>query len=148
METKKSIQISFIILLIMTILAFVYGLLAVIKPDLFVAQSFQLYTKQSWNNYLSVSPILANYMLILERMAAGNGFAVSIGGLFVLLTVFKKVKKWAWFYIAVVSIIGWGNILVANIAFNNPITITVIIIGLFLLIIGLIIPSKDFLSKK
>jgi len=148
METKKSIQISFIILLIMTILAFVYGLLAMIKPDFFVARSFQLYTEQSWNDYLGASPILANYMLILERMAGGLGVATSIGGLFVLLTVFKKVEKWSWFYIAVVSIIGWGNILVANIAFKNPATITIIIIGLVLLVIGLIIPAKDFLGKK
>ena len=132
----------------MTILAFIYGLLATIKPDLFVARSFQLYTEQSWNEYLAVSPILANYMLILERMAAGNGFATSIGGLFVLLTVFKKVEKWAWFYIAVVSIIGWGNILVANVAFNNPITITVIIIGLVLLILGLMISAKDFFANS
>jgi len=76
------------------------------------------------------------------------GVATSIGGLFVLLTVFKKVEKWSWFYIAVVSIIGWGNILVANIAFKNPATITIIIIGLVLLVIGLIIPAKDFLGKK
>jgi hypothetical protein len=132
----------------MTILAFVYGFLAVIKPDLFVARSFQLYTEQSWNEYLAISPIFANYMLILERMAAGNGFAISIGGLFVLLTAFRKVEKWAWCYIAVVSIIGWGNILMANIAFNNPITITIIIIGLVLLVIGLIVPAKDFLGKR
>lgn len=148
METKKSIQVSFVILLIMTILALVYGLMAVIKPDFFVASSFQLYTEQSWNDYLGASPMLANYMLILERMAGGMGFAASIGGLFVLLTVFKKVEKWAWFYIAVVSIIGWVNTLVANIAFKNPITITIIIIGLVLLVIGLIIPAKDFLGKR
>ena len=148
METKKSIQISFIILLIMTVLAFVYGLLGVIKPDFFVARSFQLYTEQSWNDYLGASPTLANYILILERMAAGNGIAVSIAGLFVLLTAFKKVEKWAWFYIATVSIIGWGNVLVANIAFNNPITITIIITGLALLVIGLIIAAKDFLGER
>ena len=132
----------------MTILALVYALLAVIKPDFFVARSFQLYTEQSWNDYLDASPMLANYMLILERMAGGMGFAVSIAGLFVLITVFRKVEKWAWFYIATVSIIGWGNTLVANIAFKNPITITIIIIGLVLLIIGLIIPAKDFLGKR
>ena len=148
METKKSIQVSFVILLIMMILALVYALMAVIKPDFFVARSFQLYTGQSWNDYLGASPMLANYMLILERMAGGMGFVVSIGGLIVLLSVFKKVEKSAWFYIAVVSIIGWVNILVANIAFKNPITITIIIIGLVLLVIGLIIPAKDFLSKR
>jgi hypothetical protein len=148
METKKSIQISFIILLIMTILALVYGFLAMIKPDFFVARSFQLYVEQSWNDHLSASPVLSNYILILERMAGGNGFAVSIGGLFVLFTAFKKAEKWAWFFIAAISTVGWVNVLVGNIAVKNPITITVIIVGLVLLVIGLLIPAKDFLGKR
>jgi hypothetical protein len=84
MGTKKSVQISFIILLIMTILAFVYGFIAMITPEVFVARSFQLYTQQSWNDYLSAIQVLANYMSILEGMAGGNGLAASIGGLFVL----------------------------------------------------------------
>ena len=72
--------LGFIILLIMTILALVYGLLATILPEIFVARSFHLYTDQSWNEYLSSSPTLANYMLILERMAGGNGLAVDNTG--------------------------------------------------------------------
>jgi hypothetical protein len=148
METKKSIQISFNILVIMTILALVYGILAVIKPDFFIARSYQLYTEQSWSDCLVENSTLANYMLILERMAGGNGIAASIGGLFILFTGFKKVKKWAWYYIATVSIIGWGTVLFANMAFNNPITLTIITIGLALLVIGLIIPAKDFLGRS
>ncbi|MDZ7291125.1 MAG: hypothetical protein ONB44_12485 [candidate division KSB1 bacterium] len=145
---KKSVKISYVILLIMMIIALVYGFVGVIKPDVLVARSFQLHTEQSWTDYLAASPKLANYMLILERMAAGLGLTTSIGALFILLTVYKKAEKWAWFYVLVVGIIGWGNTLLANIRFNNPVLITVNIIGLVLVIIGLVIPAKDFLSKK
>ncbi|MFX0198061.1 MAG: hypothetical protein ACFFCW_18225 [Candidatus Hodarchaeota archaeon] len=148
METKKSIKVSFVILLLMMILALVYGLMAAMKPEFFVARSFQLYTAQSWTDYLTASPIIANYMLILERMAGGMGFVVSLGGLIVLLAVFKKTEKWTWFYIAVVALLGWVTSLVANIAFKNPITITINIIGLVLVVIGLIISPKDFLGKR
>lgn len=93
METKKSIQVSFVILMIMMIIALMYGLTGFIKPDLFVARSFQQYTGQSYANYSAESPKLANYILILERMAAGLGVVVALGALIVLLTSFKKVTK-------------------------------------------------------
>lgn len=148
METKKSIQVSFVILLIMMIFALIYGLTGFIKPDLLVKRSFQLYTDQSFANYQDESPRLANYVLILERMSAGLGVVVALGGLIVLFTSFKKSLKWAWFYILVCAILGWGNTLLANAAFNNPLLIMVNIIGLVLLVIGLIIPAKDFWGTK
>ncbi len=148
METKRSIKVSFAILLITMIFALMYGLTGFIRPDLIVKRSFQLYTDQSFANYQAESPRLANYILLLERMATGLGLVVALGGLIVLLTSFKKSARWAWFYILVCGILGWGNTLLANAAFNNPLLITVNIIGLVLLAIGLIIPAKDFLGKK
>jgi len=148
METKKSIQISFVILLIMMIIGLVYALIAFIKPDLLVARSFQLYTEQSWTDYLTASPKLADYMLILERMVGALGVVVAFGALFVLFTAFKNGLKWAWFYILVCGILSWGNNLQANVTINNPVNITVSIIGLVLMVIGLIIPAKDFWGKR
>jgi len=148
METKKSIQVSFVILWIMMIIALIYGLTGFIKPELLVARSFQLYTGQSYSTYLAESPKLANYLLILERMATGLGMVVALGAIIVLLTSFKKGPKWAWFYILICGILGWGNTLFANITLNNPLLITVNIIGIVLVLIGLIIPVKDFFGKS
>ena len=80
--------------------------------------------------------------------AGGLGLAVSIGGLIVLLTTFRKGEKWAWYFILVVGIIGWVNNLIANIMFKNSTIIIVIVIGLVLIVTGLIVSAKDFLGTK
>jgi hypothetical protein len=148
METKKIVQISFVILLVMTFVALIYAVITVVSPESLVSRSFPLYTGQPWNDYLTQSPTLANYMIILEREAGGLGIAVSLGGVFVLLTAFRKVEKWAWYYILVVSIIGWVNLLIANIIFKNSLIIVIIVIGLLLVVVGLIMSARVFLTNK
>ncbi len=148
METKKSIQVSFVILLIMMIFGLIYGLVGFIKPEVLVARSFPSYTGQSYGEYSAQSPRITDYILILERMAAGLGIVVVLGGLIVLFTAFKKGLKWAWFYVLVCAVLAWGNNLFANAALNNSRLVTVNIIGLILVVIGLLISTKDFLSKK
>lgn len=148
METKKSIQVSFVILLVMMIIALVYAVIAAVLPQLLVSRSFPLYTDLSWNDFLNTSPVHAHYMLILERMAGGLGVALSLGGIIVLAAIYRKGVKWAWYYVLVVGVIGWVNNLIANILFHNTLVIIVIVTGLVLIAIGLIIPAKDFLCEK
>jgi len=148
METKKIVQISFVILLVMTFVALIYGVFAAVSPESFLSRSFPLYTGQPWNDFLTQSQTLANYMIILEREAGGLGIALSLGGVIVLLTAFRKVEKWAWYYILVVSIIGWVNLLIANIIFKNSLIIVIIGIGLLLVVVGLIMSARVFLTNK
>ena len=148
METKKIVQISFVILLVMTFVALIYAVITTVSPESLVSRSFPLYTGQSWNDFLTQSPTLANYMIILEREAGGLGIAVSLGGVLVLLTAFRKVEKWAWYYILVVSIIGWVNLLIANIIFKNSLIIVIIVTGLLLVVVGLIMSARVFLTDK
>jgi hypothetical protein len=147
-EAKKSVKISFVILLIMLILALVYGLITVFRPEVIVARSFEGFTgKPPWPYYDPVVGV-GGYMVTLERMAGGLGLALTLGALIVLFTAYRKVEKWAWYYMLVVGVIGWVNNLIANVAFKNPTTTTIIIVGLVLIIIGLLIPVKDFFCKK
>jgi len=148
MEAKKIVQISFVILLVITFVALIYGVFAAVSPESFLSRSFPLYTGQPWNDFLTQSPTLANYMIILEREAGGLGIALSLGGVIVLLTAFRKVEKWAWYYILVVSIIGWVNLLIANIIFKNSLIIVIIGIGLLLVVVGLIMSARVFLTNK
>lgn len=148
METKKIVQISFVILLVMTFVALIYAVITTVSPESLVSRSFPLYTGQPWNDFLTQNPTLANYMIILEREAGGLGIALSLGGVIVLLTAFRKVEKWAWYYILVVSIIGWVNLLIANIIFKNSLIIVIIVIGLLLVIVGLIMSARVFLTNK
>jgi hypothetical protein len=147
-EVKKSVKISFVIILIMMILALVYAFMATFMPQVIVARSFQGYTGQSFAEYAVSNPAVAGYILVLERMAGGVGLALVLGALIVLMTAFRKTEKWAWFFVLVTALIAWVNNLVANMAFKNSMTITIIVIGLILLALGLIISAKEFLTKK
>jgi len=48
----------------------------------------------------------------------------------------------------VVSIIVWGNTLIGNIAYKNPVTITICVVGLLLAVVALIISAREFLGEK
>lgn len=148
METNKSVQISFVILMVMMSIALIYSFATTFKPDLMASLSFMLYTDQSWNDFLKETPRLANYILIIERMAGGLGIAASAGGLIILLTVYRKAEKWTWYYVLFVGIIAWTNNLIANIMLKNLSVVIIIAIGLTLMIIGLIIPARVFLGKN
>jgi hypothetical protein len=93
-------------------------------------------------------PVLANYILILLRFSGGGALACALGGVIVIFNAYRKVEKWAWYYVLVVSIIVWGNTLIGNIAYKNPVTITICIVGLLLVAVALIISAKDFLGEK
>jgi hypothetical protein len=93
-------------------------------------------------------PVLANYILIMLRFTGGGALACAIGAGIVLFNAYRKVEKWAWYFMLVVSIIVWGNTLIGNIAYKNPVTITICVVGLLLAAVALIISAKDFLGEK
>jgi len=148
METKKSVQTSLIILLIMLIIGFIYGILVTFLPEVLVSKSYPLYTGLSWADFKTTDPVLANYILIMLRFAGGGALASAIGGAIVLFNAYRKGEKWAWYFMLVVSIIVWGNTLIGNIAYKNPVTITICVVGLLLAVVALIISAKDFLGEK
>jgi hypothetical protein len=148
METKKSVKISFVILLILTIIALILGIVAAFMPELLISRSFPLYTGKPWNDFLTGNPMMGNYILIKERMVGGQGFAACLCGLFVLFNAYRKVEKWAWYCLLVFTMIGWGTILIESITFNNSPIIIVAVVGLVLVAIGLIMSARTFLTDK
>jgi hypothetical protein len=148
MESKKKIKISFVILMVESVIALIYGLCAFIIPEFLTSRTFPLYTGQSWDSLLTENPGIANYIMILEGSSGGLGFTAILANLFVLLTEFRKGKKWAWFFVLVVSITGWCSDLVTNILLKNMFSVIIIALGLLLLIGALIISAKAFLLKK
>lgn len=147
-DVKKPVKISFVILLIMMILALIYGLMALFTPQIIIMRSFQGFIGTSWAEFAAANQAVAGYILVLERMAGGLGLAAVLGGLIVLFVAFRKAEKWAWFYILIISLIAWVNNLVANIICKNAMTTWIIIIGLVLLAVGLVIPIKVFFSRE
>jgi hypothetical protein len=148
MESKKAIQVSFVILIIESVIALLYSLGAFFIPELLTLRSFPLYTGQSWQSLLNENPEIANYIMILEGAAGGLGVTATLANLFVLLTGFRKGERWAWFFVLVVSILGWGSILITNILLKNLLSEIIMSGGMFLLVAALIISAKAFLVDK
>jgi hypothetical protein len=148
METKKTVQISFIILLIVIIIALILGIVASFKPELLISRSFPLYTSKPWDDFLTSNPMIGNYILIKERVVGGLGLAACLCGLFVLFNTFRKVVKWTWYCMLVFTMIIWGTVLIESITFKNSLVIFVAVVGLVLAAIGLIISTKAFLLTR
>src|SRR5512138_2969619 len=123
MRPSKSIRISFIILMIESFVAMFYSISAFIMPQILVSRSFKIYTGKDWDTFFNGSPDLANYVMLLEGAAGGMGFAVIVANLFVLITSFRKGEKWAWFFVLVVSMTGWGVDLITNILLHNSFSV-------------------------
>jgi len=146
---KKPMTIGMVILLIGSIFALVYSVVAFLSPAIFVTKSFSGATGQAWPDFVSSSPDIANYILGLERTLAGFAFAVVIAVFFVLFTAFKRQEQWAWYCILVVCLLAWLNNLVGSaIAGKSSLSLILTLIGIGLFILGIVLSAKDFFGKK
>ncbi len=148
MESSKSIKISFIILMIESILALLYGMVAFVLPEVVTSVSYFTYTGQTWDSLIAEHTEIASYIMILEGAAGGLGFALILANLFVLITAFRKGEKWSWFFVLVVSLIGWGVDLITNMLFKNTFSVVVIGCGMLLLVAAMVVSAKAFLTEK
>ena len=83
-----------------------------------------------------------------NRLTVAMALAVSIIGIFLALTSYRKGEKWSWFAFLVSGIIVWGSNLAYYIALASLMNTIIMLIGLVLLVIGLVIPAKVILGSK
>jgi len=148
MKTNKAFQVSFILLLIALIVGFIYGILVTFFTEVLISRSFPLYTGESWADLKMANPVLANYIVIALRFAGGGALGLSFAAVLVLFNAYRKGEKWAWLVMLGSSLIVWGNTLIGNIAHNNPVTISICVVGISLTAIALIISANTFFAKK
>ena len=141
-EKNKSIKIGTIILLVMFIIGTVYGLYSIIYAESTAESNYSLYTGKAWSEIIVSNPKLAQLYTEIIRLAGGLGIALQIAGFF------RKGKKWAWFCILFITLIGWISVLAHDIFIKDSNFIIVDCVGLALLILGLVIPAKAVLGKQ
>jgi hypothetical protein len=145
---RKTIIIGWVAALIMAIWIVLGGLVSLIVPDLFLSQGFKTYTGQSWPDFASASPKLAELYRINLREV---GFlALSIGALVigVALAAYRKGERWAWFTFLVAGIFGWGGVLATSISSGKTLVLMLGIIGTLLFAIAILVPARDILGRK
>jgi len=147
-EKNKSIKIGTIILLVMFIIGMVYGLFSIVYAESTAKSNYSLYTGKAWSEIIVSNPKLAQLYTEIIRLAGGLGIALQIAGFFILIAAFRKGKKWAWFCILFITLIGWISVLAHDIFLKDINFIIVDCVGLALLILGLAIPAKAILGKQ
>ena len=83
-----------------------------------------------------------------NRLMVATTIAVSIVGIFLALTSYRKGEKWSWFAFLVSGIIVWGSNVAYYITLASLMTTVIMLIGLMLLVIGLVIPARAILGGK
>ena len=83
-----------------------------------------------------------------NRLTVAMVLAVSILGIFLALTSYRKGEKWSWFAFLVSGIIVWGSHVAYYTALASSTNMVLMLIGLVLLVIGLVIPAKAILGGK
>ena len=98
--------------------------------------------------FVTANAKAADLQIMSIRLVAATVIAVSILGIFLALTSYRKGEKWSWFAFLVSGIIVWGSHVAYYTALASLMSMVLMLIGLVLLVIGLVIPAKAILGGK
>jgi len=139
------LKTAVVILLILFVFSGVYILMAIFTPKLVAGGTFKNITGKELDSVQDAGYLSA----LLDRERSLGVFALTslISGFFILFVGFRKAQKWAWWALLFVFGIGylWG--LIHNIVNVDTLNITLMAIGMVLLLIGLLLPVRDFFAK-
>jgi len=138
---SRNMNIAIISLIILDLIMMIMGLLYVILGTFFTYHVD--YIGMTASRVRSFNPKLMNLISMFIRMIGFGILSVSIGGLIIIFTGFKKREKGAWMlylfqHLMLAIPLMWITYVVGGIS------LILVIIGWILLIIGLILSYKEF----
>lgn len=127
------------------------GILMIFVTEIMFISDFGWYTGIEYSTYYSnASTRIFAEIFILQKKVMG--FMLGSIGVLVLFIAWKnysKADKWAWYFILIAGGLVWGTFIGYKIVIGyyggSMITF---VVGAVLLILGLIIPFKDFFKKE
>ena len=149
MERIRPLEISWKAYTVFQFAAIVFTTINIVKPmDFYVKQSFETYTDESWDVFITEQPKHATLYELYSRSVSASVFSTILLGLCITLTAFRKGEKWAW--VALVAGLVAINGIQAPISYKILGTagalhdITWLCVGLVILLI----PAKGFLAQN
>ena len=138
---SKNLNIAIISLIILDLIMMIMGLLYVILGTFFTYHVD--YIGMTASRVKSFNPKLMNLISMFIRMFGFGFLSVSIGGLIILFTGFKKREKWAWIlyliqHVMLATPLMWITYVVGGLS------LILVIIGWILFIIGIVFSYKEF----
>ena len=88
--------VSWLAVLLAEVAVFVYGITAIILPDIVLGPSFEKFSGQSLASVVSNDPKIAAYISLSGRLIGGYNVAFGIFGIFIVWKGFRRGESWCW----------------------------------------------------
>ena len=145
---SKALNISRIILIIITGIALILGVILVFAPTFFITSEFESFTGQALADFAESYPQAYSYILLESSEMGVFLFAVALITLLIILIPYRKGEKWAWYAI----LISVTLVAIATVGFNIPLgALDIILMSAILVVIdyvALAIGAKSILKKS
>ncbi len=145
---SKALKTGSIVMLVMAVYGLILGLVWLFATKAITTPVFDLFTGQTWSDFVAANAKAADLHMMTTRLTVAMALAVSIIGILLALTSYRKGEKWSWFAFLVPGSIVWGS----NVAYATVLAastnMVLMLIGLVLLVIGLVIPARAILGGK
>jgi len=145
---SKALKTGSIVMVVMAVYGLIFGLIWLFAAEALTTPVFDSFTGQTWSDFVTANAKAADLWVMNNRLTVAMALAVSILGIFLALTSYRKGEKWSWFAFLVSGIIVWGSHVAYYITLASSIDMVLMLIGLVLLVIGLAIPAKAILGGK
>jgi hypothetical protein len=139
------LKVGTILLAICLIFSTVYGLVLAISPATLASNSLEV--RGATLEGVKDTPA-GDAFIVQTRHLGVFAVCISIALFFVLFAAFNKGASWAWWAFLIVGGIAWLYGLITQIMEGDMLNTTLHIIGIVILAFGLLLPVKEFFTKK
>ncbi len=145
---SKALKTGSIVMVVMAVYGLILLLIWLFAAEALTTPVFDSFIGQTWSDFVTANAKAADLWAMNNRLTVATTIAVSILGIFLALTSYRKGEKWSWFAFLVSGIIVWGSNVPYATALAALMNTVLMLIGLVLLVIGLVIPAKAILGGK
>lgn len=138
---SRNFNIGIILLIILDIIFMIMGLLYVILGTF---QTYHIdYIGMTASRVKTFNPKLMNLISMFIRMVGFGFLSVSLGGIILILTGFKKREKYSWLlylmqHLLIAIPLIWITLVIGGLS------LILVIVGWILLILGMVLSYKEF----
>ena len=139
-------KIAVFILAVMLAYACLYSLMGIIVPKVLMTSSLKATAGKTLDDAKDDGYLKA--ITVGQRNLGVFALAAAVAGFFVLFAAFQKTQKWAWCGMLIAGGIAWLGGIIISIGIGDNMNLVFQLIGLVLLLVGVLIPVKEFFTKE
>ena len=138
------LKVATIVLLVMLVFAGVYSFIAIFVPKVTMSSGFEASTGKSFDGIQDGK--FGDFLTGTYTYMGIFALATTISGFFIVFAGFRKAEKWAWFAMMVIGGLVWIYGTINSLSIGDTLNGIMQIVGLGLLVIGLLLPLKEFFA--